>query len=95
MMRTYTYNPRPNGVDALWERPIELYDHLLSNRSERDRIRQEIRNHLPGELFIARIWHPCLGGMLKYSTIEDDDAFVRRITNCREYEIHPEYVLFR
>lgn len=94
-MRSYTYYPRPYGVDTTWDRPIHLYDYLLCTRSERDRIRREINDHLPGELFIARIQHPCLRGMLKYSTVEDDDAFVRRITICREYEICPQNVIIR
>ena len=94
-MRTYQYTPLPLGIDATWTHPIQLYDHLLDTPSERDRIRREVCAHMPDELFIAEIQHPVLRGMLKYSTIEDDDAFLRRITTCLTYETHPEYVLLR
>src|ERR1700729_3212296 len=94
-MRQYPYHPLPRGIDAYWTRPIELYEYLLRTPSERERIRREICQLVPNEPFIARIYHPCLRGMLTYSTVDNDDAFIRRIMACREYETHPENVLFR
>lgn len=95
-MQRYDFVPQYNRSKQQWKTSIQVYDYLLSHQDERDRIRQDICGTAPGELFRTIIHHPLLPyGMLVYSTLQDDDEFVRRIELCREYAINPANVGFR
>jgi len=95
-MYTYIYTPFPHQADRCWTSPIQLYRYLLRHPCERQRIIQHIQDFAHGELLLVAICHPLIPcGILRYSTIQTDDDFIRRLETCRDYERHPEHVVFR
>ena len=94
-MLTYTYVPLPLGIDRYWDTPIHLCTHLLHHPNERDRICGDIHHTAQNELLSLTIHHPCLPyGILRYSTLQDDEEFVRRIKICREYARNMRHTTF-
>lgn len=94
-MRTYSYYPLPIGADQAWTTAAQVYLHLLSNESERDRIYYDVCTIRPGEPFSVYVNHTNTPQRLTISTVDSDITFVRHIEACLWYADQDVYYKYK
>lgn len=86
-MHLHVYHPTPHNIDKTWTGAITVYNYLIKNPSERDRLRTEVSLHHPHEPITVTIWHKCLSGQLRLSNLDSDSTFYRHIESCLRWEL--------
>jgi len=81
-MQVYIYRPFPDGIDRDWNSALEVFYYLLNRKSERSRVIRAIHNLRPTQAHNVKIWHEQAPGPLQFSTVEDDNAFLRHLKIC-------------
>lgn len=85
-MRAHIYHPLPDGTDRTWTGAIQVYNHLLQDERERNRLRREVNTLDPHEPISVIIWHSCLPGRLRLSNLDSGETFERHIKACLQWE---------
>lgn len=90
-MLRLTYVPLPMGIDHDWSSALDVFKHLHSSESERQRLCEAISKIHPNEPYSVQIWHPQSPGTLQISNIDTEEAIMIRISACIQHEFMRQY----